>query len=164
MAFTRKFLIEQGVPEDKVDVILAERNRTMNDYILKSDVDQQIKDAVAEAQKNNTVDLNTIPEYVDLQGQVKMMKTLNTADFDVVKKPYKDIVWGKLDHSEKHAPYDQQLKALAEQMPDLFVEVKSEDEEQKPQFAGETKGSIPSGKEAPSFADYWKFKKQEEIN
>lgn len=160
MAFTRKFLLEQGVPEDKIDVILAERNRTMNDYVLKSDVEKQINDAVAEAQKNNPIDVNTIPEYVALQGQVEMLKTLETPDFEIVKKPYRDIVWGKLDHSEKHAPYAEQLKALAETMPDLFAEVeKSGEEEQKPQFAGETKGSIPSGKEAPSFSDYWKFKK-----
>jgi hypothetical protein len=43
MAFTRKFLKEQGVPEDKIDVILAERNRAMNDYILKTEAEEQLQ-------------------------------------------------------------------------------------------------------------------------
>ena len=31
MAFTRKFLTDHGVPEDQVDAIMAERNRTLTD-------------------------------------------------------------------------------------------------------------------------------------
>ena len=46
MAFTRKFLTEHGVPEDQVDAIMAERNRTLQDYIPKADVQAQIDEAV----------------------------------------------------------------------------------------------------------------------
>ena len=42
MAFSRKFLMDNGVPEDKVDVIMAERNRTLTDYVPKADVQAQI--------------------------------------------------------------------------------------------------------------------------
>ena len=38
MAFTRKFLTEHGVSEDQIDAIMAERNRTLTDYVPKSDV------------------------------------------------------------------------------------------------------------------------------
>ena len=51
MAFSRKFLLDNGVPEDKVDVILAERNRTLNDYVPKTDVQSQIDKAVEEKTK-----------------------------------------------------------------------------------------------------------------
>lgn len=53
MAFSRKFLLDNGVPEDKVDVILAERNRTLKDYIPQSDVQAQIDAAVESAKRNN---------------------------------------------------------------------------------------------------------------
>lgn len=159
MAFTRKFLLEQGVPEDKIDVILGERNRTMNDYILKSDVQAQIDTAVEEAKKGVQVDVKATKEYIELQNRVDMLQTLNTAEFENVKKPYREIVWGKLEHGENHAPYEEQMKALSESMPDLFVEVKSGNEEEpKPQFAGGTEGTMPSGKETPAFNDFWKFK------
>ena len=52
MAFSRKFLLDNGVPEDKVDVILAERNRTLADYVPKSDVQAQIDSAVEKAAKD----------------------------------------------------------------------------------------------------------------
>lgn len=159
MAFTRKFLSEQGVPEDKIEIILAERNRTMNDYILKADVQSQIDTAVEEAKKNINIDVTTTKEYIDLQNRVDMLQTLNTAEFENVKKPYREIVWGKLDHGENHMPYDEQMKEIAQTMPDLFVETKSEDEEEpKPQFASGTNGTMPSGKETPAFNDFWKFK------
>ena len=51
MAFTRKFLTEHGVPEDQIDAIMAERNRTLQDYIPKADVQAQIDEAVKAAQK-----------------------------------------------------------------------------------------------------------------
>ena len=49
MAFTRKFLTDHGVPEDQVDAIMAERNRTLTDYVPKTDVQSQIDAAVATA-------------------------------------------------------------------------------------------------------------------
>ena len=42
MAFTRKFLTDHGVPEDQVDAIMAERNRTLTDYVPKTDVQSQV--------------------------------------------------------------------------------------------------------------------------
>ena len=52
MSFSKKFLVDNGVPEDKVDVIMAERNRTLTDYVPKSDVDTQIQAALSAAQKD----------------------------------------------------------------------------------------------------------------
>ena len=49
MAFTRKFLIEHGAPEDQVDAIMAERNRTLQDYIPRADVQAQIDEALKAA-------------------------------------------------------------------------------------------------------------------
>jgi hypothetical protein len=153
MAFTRKFLIENGVPEDKVDIILAERNRTLKDYVPQSDVQAQI-DAALEAAKKEPQDITNDPKYIELLGKTAKLEAFQTDDFSAVKKPYMDIVWQKLDHAEKHKPYKEQIEELASEMPDLFIK---DEDPPKPSFGSEPKGSLPSGKAGSSFMDTWGF-------
>jgi hypothetical protein len=157
MAFSRKFLLDNGVPEDKVDVILAERNRTLADYVPKSDVQSQIDAALAEAQKSiqaPEIDVKATPEYMELLGQNQKLTAFQTEDFATVKAPYKDIVWGKLDHAEKHKPYAEQIEELKGTMPDVFV---TQEEPAKPSFGTAPKGAAPTGNAGPSFMDGWGF-------
>lgn len=157
MAFSRKFLLDNGVPEDKVDVILAERNRTLADYVPKSDVQAQIDSALEKANKDVKpleVDIKTTPEYLELLGKNQKLEAFQTDDFASVKKPYKDIVWGKLDHAEKHKPYTEQIEELKESMPDLFI---AQEEPPKPSFGAQPQGAAPTGKAGPSFMDNWGF-------
>ena len=110
MAFTRKFLLDNGVSEDKIDVIMAERNRTLNDYVPKSDVQAMIDKALEENKvEPPAINVKESPEYLELLGQNEKLLAFNTDDFSSVKAPYKDIVWGKLDHAEKHKPYSEQI-------------------------------------------------------
>ena len=157
MAFSRKFLLDNGVPEDKVDVILAERNRTLADYVPKSDVQSQIESAVEKATKDakpEAVDVKTSPEYLELLGQNQKLTAFQTEDFATVKAPYKDIVWQKLDHAEDHTPYSEQIAELSKTMPDLFV---TQEEPPKPNFGTAPKGAAPTGNAGPSFEDTWRF-------
>lgn len=154
MAFTRKFLTDNGVPEDKVDVILAERNRTLKDYVPQSDVQAQI-DAAVKAVHPEPVDVTQTEEYKKLFAKTQKLEAFQTEDFKSVKAPYRDIVWDKLDHAEKHKPYAEQIAELQTAMPDLFA-VKQEDPP-KPQFGSAPQGSAPSGKTGPSFMDTWGF-------
>lgn len=155
MAFSRKFLLDNGVPEDKVDVILAERNRTLNDYVPKADVQTQINSAVEAAKKDAPqVNVKESPEYMELLGKNQKLEAFQTDDFKNVKAPYKDIVWGKLDHAEKHQPYAEQIEELSKTMPDLFVKP---EEDPKPSFGTAPQGAAPSGQQGPSFMDNWGF-------
>lgn len=155
MAFTRKFLTDHGVPEEHVDAIMAERNRTLTDYVPKDDVQKQIDAALAEAQKSApAVDVTKSAEYIELLGKTQKLEAFQTDDFANVKAPYKDIVWGKLDHAEKHKPYAEQLTELQSSMPDLF---KSQEEPPKPQFGAQPQGAAPTGAKGPSFNDVWGF-------
>lgn len=158
MAFSRKFLLDNGVPEDKVDVILAERNRTLKDYIPQSDVQAQIDAAVEAAKKDAPpADVTTSAEYIALLGENAKLRAFQGDDFATVKAPYKDIVWEKLDHSEKHKPYTEQIQTLKGSMPDLFTTAAEDEDPPKPSFGAQPQGSIPSGKSGPSFADNWDF-------
>ena len=157
MAFSRKFLLDNGVPEDKVDVILAERNRTLADYVPKSDVQAQIDSAVEKAAKDakpQDIDVKTTPEYLELLGQNEKLTAFQTEDFSIVKAPYKDIVWGKLDHAEEHKPYSEQIEELQKTMPDLFT---TQEQAPKPNFGTAPKGAAPTGNAGPSFEDTWRF-------
>ena len=155
MAFSRKFLLDNGVPEDKVDVILAERNRTLADYVPKSDVQAQIDKALEENKAAPPeINVKESPEYLELLGQNQKLTAFQTDDFATVKAPYKDIVWSKLDHAEKHKPYAEQITELKDSMPDLFV---PDEEPPKPSFGTAPKGAAPTGKAEPSFMDNWRF-------
>ncbi len=155
MAFTRIFLTEHGVPEDQIDAIMAERNRTLSDYVPKSDVQAQIDAALAEAQKAAPpADVTQAPEYLELLGKTQKLEAFQTEDFAAVKAPYRDIVWGKLDHAEKHKPYAEQLAELQSSLPDLFS---TQEEPPKPQFGAQPQGAAPTGQKGPSFNDVWGF-------
>ena len=160
MAFTRKFLTDNGVPEDKVDIILAERNRTLKDYVPAADVQALIDKALEEAKKDQPdpepVDVLQSPEYLELLGKTQKLEAFQTEDFSSVKAPYRDIVWSKLDHAEKHAPSGEQIAELQKSMPDLF-EASMEEEQPKPAFGTAPKGAAPSGNAGPSFMDQWGF-------
>ena len=157
MAFSRKFLADNGVPEDKIDIVMAERNRTLNDYVPRADVQAQIDAALAEAAKNapQTVSVTDSDEYKALLAENSKIKALQGDEFAAVKKPYLDIVWGKLDHGEKHKPYSEQLTTIAEAMPDLFNAADPEPKPNAPQFGAATAGAMPSGNAKPTFESLW---------
>lgn len=160
MAFTRKFLIDNGVPEDKVDAIMAERNRTLGDYIPKADVQAQIDAALAEAAKTAPpVNVIDSAEYKALQAENNKIKALQTEDFASVKAPYRDLIWERLDHGEKHKPYAEQLTGLAETMPDLFNTKPADPEPAKPQFSSPDKGAMPTGTAKNTLESLWFGKK-----
>lgn len=157
MAFTRKFLADNGVPEDKIDAIMAERNRTLNDYVLKADVQAQIDEAVNAARTTpEPVDVTKAPEYIALANKAAKLEAFQDEAFSAVKAPYRDIVWDRLDHGEEHKPYSEQITELSASMPDLFS-AKTETPPTKPQFGADVKGGAPTGKAAPSFGSAWGF-------
>ena len=153
MAFTRKFLIEHGAPEDQVDAIMAERNRTLQDYIPRADVQAQIDEAL-KAAKPEPHDPTQSEAYLKLAAKAAKLEAFGGEDFRAVKAPYRDIVWEKLDHAEKHKPYTEQLQELQSSMPDLFT---TKEEPPKPSFGAQPQGSVPSGKAGASFMDSWGF-------
>lgn len=155
--FKRSTLKEWGMTDEQIEKVMTESGRALNDYELKTSVQAQIDEAV----KNVTpaeVNILETSEYKSLLAENEKLKAFGTDDFSVVKAPYKDMVWDKLDHSEEHKPYNEQLTALSQTMPDLFS-LQTEETKPTPQFAGGTGGTMPKGDEAPSFAKYWGFGK-----
>ena len=155
MAFSRKFLLDHGVPEDQVDAIMAERNRTLSDYIPKSDLDAAVQKAREEAAQKPVNVLET-DEYKALAGELAKTKAFASEDFAQVKPKFRDNVWGMLDHDK---PVAEQLPKIAEQYEEYFNPTEPPEPPKAPQFGAKVEGSMPKGHKEPSFGDYWGFGK-----
>ena len=147
--FTRKFLMDHGVPEDQVDAIMAARNQTMNDtlsgYVAKADVQKQIEAAVAAVPKPEPIDPKTTDEYQALQRERDMLRAIGGDDFASVKPKFREQVFGMLDRGEKAKPIAEQLTGIQEKYEEYFT-VKQESAP-KPTFGAPTQGSMPKGDE-----------------
>lgn len=166
MAFTRKFLIDNGVPEDKVDVIMTERNRTLADYVPKSDVQTQIDAAVETVRAGfapQQINVKETDEYKTLQAELDMTTAVHSADFESVKPKFRKTVYGMLDSAK---PVAEQLPAIREQFEEYFTPVDTNNQPQpgtppKPQF-GEPPagGGMPKGTEGKSLSELWGYPKK----
>ena len=147
--FTRKFLMDHGVPEDQVDAIMAARNQTMNDtlsgYVPKADVQKQIDAAIAAVPKPEPIDPKTTDEYMALQRERDMLRAIGGEDFASVKPKFREQVFGMLDGGEKAKPINEQLTGIQEKYEEFFT-VKQEPTP-KPTFGAPTQGSMPKGDE-----------------
>jgi len=147
--FTRKFLMDHGVPEDQVDAIMAARNQTMNDtlsgYVPKADVQKQIDAAIAAVPKPEPIDPKTTDEYMALQRERDMLRAIGGEDFASVKPKFREQVFGMLDRGEKAKPINEQLTGIQEKYEEFFT-VKQE-LTPKPTFGAPTQGSMPKGDE-----------------
>ncbi len=161
MAFTRKFLIDNGVPEDKVDVILGERQRTLSDYVPKADVQAQIDEAMKTAPQS--VNVTESEEYKALQAEYGGYKVKTDLKGKGVKEKFLDDLLGKIDREKE---LDPQLEKIKETYSEFF-ETETDPQQQqeppnKPTFAVPPKGPMPTGDTGKKFGDVWGFAPKKE--
>lgn len=157
MAFSRKFLMDNGVPEDKVDVIMAERNRTLTDYVPKADVQAQI-DAALQAHKPAPIDPTTTDAYKQLAQERDMLRAIGGDDFQTVKPKFREQVYGMLKRDEGAPDIPEQLAEIKKGFDEYFVPAPAEPA-QKMQFGAPTQGSMPKGTEGATeaFVKAWGY-------
>lgn len=128
MAFTRNFLMNHGVPEDQVDAIMAERNRTLTDYVPKSDVQAQIDAAVEEAKRNihEPVKVEDSDEYKAVVAERDMLRAIGGEEFASIKPKFRETVYGMLDRGEEAAGLADQLAKVKEQFEEYFIPPESQ--------------------------------------
>lgn len=160
--FKRETLKEKGLTDEQIDFLMSESGRALGEYIPKSELQGHIDEAVKKLPPPTPVDPKTTDEYKKIADELAMTKALGGEDFASVKPKFRETVYKMLDHGEKHAPYAEQMKTVAEQYEEYFTQnqTQQQTEPQKPQFGAPTGGTMPGGDKSTSFGDYWGFGKK----
>ena len=156
--FKRSELESKGFTADQIDYLMAESGKYTATHLHNDDVQKKINEAIEDFKSKlpEPVKVQDTEEYKKLLLTNEKLTAFSSDDFNSVKKPYKDIVWDKLDHAENHKAYKEQLGELQKSMPDLFS-IEEPEEPKKPMFGAPTQGSVPSGDKGKAFGDYWGF-------
>lgn len=162
--FKRETLKEKGLTDEQIDFLMSESGRALGDYIPKSELQGHIDEAVKKLPPPTPIDPKTTEEYKKIAEELAMTKALGGEDFASVKPKFRETVYKMLDHGEKHAPYSEQMKGVAEQYEEYFTQAQAQTQQQtepqKPQFGAPTEGTMPGGDKGASFGDYWGFGKK----
>lgn len=159
--FKRETLKEKGLTDEQIDFLMSESGRALGEYIPKSELQGHIDEALKKAPQPTPVDPKSTEEYKAVADELAMVRALGGEDFASVKPKFRETVYKMLDHGEKHAPYAEQMKTVAEQYEEYFTpQTQTQEPQNKPQFGAPVNGSMPNGDKAPSFGDYWGFGKK----
>lgn len=160
MAFTRRSLSSYGLTEEQVEKVMALHGTSMADFVPKADVQAQIDAAVADAKKNAPApNIKESEDYKALQQDYENYKKKIEVSAELkksgVKEKFLDSVYSLLEEGK---PAADQLDAIREQYEEYF-DMAEDSTPTAPQFGAKVQGSMPTGKTAPSFGDYWNFGK-----
>ena len=160
--FRRETHKEKGLTDEQIDFLMSESGRALGDYIPKSELQGHIDEAVKKLPPPTPIDPKTTEEYKKIAEELAMTKALGGEDFASVKPKFRETVYKMLDHGEKHAPYAEQMKGVAEQYEEYFTQTQTQQqtEPHKPQFGASPEATMPGGDNGASFGDYWGFGKK----
>ena len=99
---------------------------------------QAIEATKAEFKVPDPVDPKTTPEYIELQTERDMLRTIGGEDFAHVKPKFREQVFGMLDRSEKAPAIADQLNGLREKWEEMFVPAETPNNNQQkntPQYS-----------------------------
>ena len=114
MAFTRRSLGALGLSEEQVDKVMALHGTSMSDFIPKSEVQEKIDQALADAQKNalQNVKIKETDEYKTVAEERDMLRALGGDDFSSVKPKFRETVYKMLERGENAPAIAEQLKTV----------------------------------------------------
>lgn len=149
-------------PEQRTEQVFSLYGRALDEgYVSKHDA-EEAKQAAIEAAKAGVkipdpIDPKTTEEYIALQNERDMLRTIGGDDFAQVKPKFREQVFGMLDRGEKAKPIAEQLNGIAEKYEEYFT-AKQQDPP-KPTFGAPTQGSMPKGDEGAvtGFSKIWGF-------
>ena len=162
MAFTRRSLGALGLSEEQVDKVMALHGTSMSDFIPKSELQEKIDLALADAQKNalQNVKVKETDEYKAVAEERDMLRALGGDDFSSVKPKFRETVYKMLERGENAPAIAEQLKTVAEKYEEYLNPTEPAPPPSSPQFGAEVKGQMPSGKTGSTFEDVWGLNKK----
>lgn len=162
MAFTRRSLAALGLNEEQVDKVMALHGTSMSDFIPKSELQEKIDTALADAQKNalQSAQIKETDEYKAVADERDMLRALGSDEFSSVKPKFRETVYKMLERGENAPSIPEQLKTVAEKYEEYFTPTEQPPAPSAPQFGAEVKGQMPAGKTGTSFMDVWGYDKK----
>lgn len=149
MAFTRRYLKELGLEDEAIDKIMAEHGKSIEGMITKTESEDAVKKAVADAKTGWDADHKPVKEtdeYKELDRKYSELVLGNQLASAKVKEKYRDFVRGKLPADKS---FEDGIKAVKEEFPEFFdTEEQKEQPKNKPSLGGETPKSDPPVSEA----------------
>ena len=139
--FKRQELEDQGYTKEQIDYLMAESNRNLSaNYVLKTDVQAMIDEAVKNVKPPEPVDPKTTPEYKAIVEERDMLRITGSEDFSPVKPKFREQVFKMLDRGENAPAVSEQLNGIKEKWDEMFIAETSGKEEPKqpmntPQFS-----------------------------
>lgn len=112
--------------EQKTEQLFALYGKALDDgYISKSAAEEAKRAAVDAAKAGfkapDPIDPKTTPEYLELQRERDMLRTIGGDDFAKVKPKFREQVFGMLDRGEKAKPTAEQLTGIREKFDEYFL-------------------------------------------
>lgn len=158
--FKRADLKDKGFTEDQIEYIMTESGRSLSaNYILQSDVQTRIDEAVKAAQPA-PVDVKTSPEYAEIVRERDMLRAIGGEDFQTVKPKFREQVFNMLESGDGAKPVSEQLSGIREKFDEYFIP-QEQPNTPKPIFGSPDKGMMPKGDEgaASAISKAWGFAK-----
>ena len=141
--FKRPDLEAQGFTKEQIEYLMTESNRSLAaNYILKSDVQAQIDEAVKGVQPA-PVDPTTTPEYKAIAEERDMLRTIGGEEFASVKPKFREQVFKMLNRGENAAAVSEQLTGIKGNYEEYFISEEASKQQNTPQFSkGDGRSSV----------------------
>ena len=171
--FTRKAIAailndENLTPEERTDQLFSLYGRALDDgYITKSAAQAATTSAVEEAKVQAVKDYKA-PDPTESDAYKKLLGDFNaykakqdarlSEDFANVKPKFFDAVYDRIDRADGAKPVKEQLETLKQSYEEFFnPQTEPKTATNVPQFGNQTKGAMPTGDGAGTFAKYWGY-------
>ena len=159
MACTRRTVAGYGLTDEQLEKVMTLYATSLADYIPKSELQERIETAVADARKNAPApNIKESDDYKALQRDFDNYKRKIETSAELkkggVKDKFLDNVYSLLEEGK---PAAEQLAAIREQYEEYFTPA---EQPTNPQFGAEVKGKMPSGETKTSFMDVWGYNKK----
>lgn len=120
----RKDLEAKGASAELIDYIMTESNRALAaNYVPKSDLQEQIDAAVAEAKKEAPapVKVEESEEYKALAAERDMLRAIGSDEFAGIKPKFRETVYGMIERGEDAPSLEDQLGKVREKYEEYFI-------------------------------------------
>lgn len=127
-------------PEQRTEQVFALYGRALDDGFISKSAAEEAKQAAIDATKAgfkapDPIDPKTTPEYLELEKEIKKLRTIGGAEFSDVLPQYRDFAYGKLDFGEKAKPVSDQLNEMRGSFGEIFMPKHEDQPKNTPQYS-----------------------------